>query len=106
VSPESGPAHWTIPQWTLLGFLERLDQWVARESPPDEVRLLATAWIMTRYDDPYQGVRREGKFPNLWFGPVPGSQDRGGRVVACSYWIDEENRTVRCDSFDSFYAPL
>ncbi len=94
------------PLWTLLGFLERLDQWVARESPADEVRLLVTAWIMSRYDDPYQGVRREGKFPNLWFGPVPESQDRTGRVVACSYWIDEVNHTVRCDSFDTFYLPL
>ena len=90
------------PLWTLLGFLERLDQWVERESPPDDLRLLVTTWIMTRYDDPYQGVRREGKFPNLWFGPVPEAGDRIGRIVACSYWIDETNHTIRCDNFGTF----
>lgn len=94
------------PLWTLLGFLDRLDQWAAREAPPDALRLLVTTWIMTRYDTPYQGVRREGKFPNLWFGPVPGALDPVGRVVACSYWIDEVNHTVRCDSFGSFDPPV
>jgi hypothetical protein len=100
--PQAGRA----PLWILLGFLDRLDQWVERESPPDELRLLVTAWIMTRFDDPYQGVRREGKFPNLWFGPVPDAVDTQGRLVACAYWIDEVNHTVRCDSFGSFPPPL
>jgi hypothetical protein len=106
VQPEYERPATDPPLWTLLGFLDRLDQWVARESPADEVRLVATAWIMTRFEDPYQGVRREGKFPNLWFGPVPGTQDRSGRVVGCAYWVDEVNHTVRCDSFDTFYEPL
>ncbi len=104
MSPESSRSFSDTPLWTLLSFLERLDQWIERESPPDDLRLLVTAWIMTRYEDPYQGVRREGKFPNLWFGPVP---DTGtDAVVACSYWIDEVNHTVRCDSFGTFPLPL
>jgi len=75
--------------WELRGFLERLDAWADLESPPADLRLLVTAWIMTRYEDPYQGVRRESGFPNLWFGPVPQSDDGRGLIVACSYWIEE-----------------
>jgi hypothetical protein len=61
---------------------------------------------MTRYDDPYQGVRREKGFPNLWFGAIPDSADGDGNVVACAYWIAESNRVVRCDSFATLSLPL
>lgn len=61
---------------------------------------------MTRFDDPYHGVRREKGFANLWFGPIPGSADGSGTVVACSYWIEEETHTVRCDSFATLNEPL
>ncbi|MGH3975205.1 MAG: hypothetical protein ACRDS9_18025, partial [Pseudonocardiaceae bacterium] len=54
------------------------------------------AWILTRYDDPYQGVRRERDLPNLWFGRVPNSYHGSGQVVICSYWIEEFSHTVRC----------
>lgn len=61
---------------------------------------------MTRFSDPYQGVRRESGFANLWFGPVPNSDDGRGVVVACAYWIEESSHTVRCDSFASLSQPL
>jgi hypothetical protein len=89
-----------------VGFLDRLDTWAEQESPPDDLRLLVTAWIMTRYDDPYQGVRREHGFPNLWFGVVPHSEDGAGAVVVCAYWIEESTRIVRCDSFATLNLPL
>lgn len=92
--------------WTLEGFLQRLDAWVELESPSDDLRLLVTAWVMTRYDDPYQGVRRETGFPNLWFGVVPNSDDGSERVVVCSYWIEESRRIVRCDNFATLNLPL
>jgi hypothetical protein len=92
--------------WKLEGFLLRLDAWAELESPTDDLRLLVTAWIMTRYDDPYQGVRREEGFPNLWFGVVPNSDDGSGRVVVCSYWIEESSRVVRCDNFGTLNRPL
>jgi hypothetical protein len=94
------------PSWTLVGFLDRLDAWVERESPAEDLRLIVTAWVMTRYDDPYQGVRRESGFPNLWFGAVPNTDDGSGNVVACAYWIEESSRTVRCDSFATLGLPL
>ncbi|HEU0129656.1 MAG TPA: hypothetical protein VFQ85_01530 [Mycobacteriales bacterium] len=50
-------------------------------------------------------MRREPGFPNLWYGPVPGTDD-GETVVQCAYWILEAARTVRCDSFATLSRPL
>jgi hypothetical protein len=94
------------PAWALEGFLERLDAWAEQEDPPADLRLLVTSWIMTRYDDPYQGVQRAEGFDNLWFGPVPETDDGQGHIVVCSYWIEENRRTVRCDSFATLNLPL
>jgi hypothetical protein len=91
--------------WRLTGFLDRLDEWAAQESPGDDLRLIVTSWIMSRFDDPYQGVRREGGMPNLWFGVVPWSGDGAGGVVVCAYWIEEATHTVRCDSFATLRLP-
>ncbi len=92
--------------WKLEDFLERLDAWAEHESPPDDLRPIVTAWIMTRFDDPYKGVRRERGFPNLWFGHVPNSDDGSGTVVVCSYWINESASTVRCGNFGTLSLPL
>ena len=51
--------------------------WIERELPSDDLRLTVTAWILTRYDDPYQGVQREPGFDNLWFGEIPRPPRRG-----------------------------
>lgn len=95
-----------VRSWTLEKFLERFDAWVELESPTDDLRYNVMNWILTRYDDPYHGVRREEGFPNLWFGRVPKSHDRSGHVVTCSYWIEESTRTVRCDNFGTLSLPL
>jgi hypothetical protein len=92
--------------WLLEDFLEKLDIWVKLEQPSDDLCLTVTAWILSRTDDPYQGVSRESGFPNLWFGVVPDSRDDEGRVVTCSYWIEELRHTVRCDSFATLSPPL
>ena len=55
---------------------------------------------------PYQGVQRVEGFPNLWFGRVPRTVDSKGRAVACSYWIAESTRTVRCDSIATLSLPF
>jgi hypothetical protein len=91
--------------WKLEGFLDRLDVWAERESASDDLKLLVTAWVMSRHDNPYQGMRRERGFPNLWFGPVP-QTEVGGTVVVCAYWIEESTGTVRCDSFATLNLPL
>jgi hypothetical protein len=90
----------------LEGFVEHLDAWVQREAPPEDLLLLVIPWIMTRYDDPYRGVQREPDFDNLWFGRVPDTDDGSGAVVTCSYWIDELDRTVRCNSIARLNWPV
>jgi hypothetical protein len=92
--------------WQLENFLECLDRWAEHETAGQDVRLVVTAWILSRFEDPYQGVRREPGFENLWFGPVPATLDGAGQVVACAYWIYEATRTVRCDSFATLSHPL
>jgi hypothetical protein len=92
--------------WTIEGFLERLDMWVAQESPAERIRWVVTAWVMTRMDDPYLGVQREPTFDNLWFGPVPDTDTPDGHVVVCSYWIIESTHTVRCDTFATLRRPV
>lgn len=97
--PKPGP-------WKLAGFLDRLDAWVERESPNDDLRLLVTAWVVNRHTDPYHGVRRESGFPNLWSGVVPDSDDGQGNGVFCSYWIDETARVVKCNGIATLSWPV
>ena len=92
--------------WTLENFEACLDAWIERERPPDELRILVTAWVLARFDDPYVDVRREPSFDNLWFGAVHGSVHGEGRVVVCSYWVQERQRTVRCDSVATLNLPI
>ncbi len=94
-----------VPGWHLVGFLDRLDDWAARECPPDDLRLVVTGWILTRFDSPYQGVHRQPGYPNLWYAVVPESHDGNRNVVVCGYWIEESTRTVRCDSFVTLAVP-
>jgi hypothetical protein len=91
--------------WRLVGFLDRLDLWIALESPDDDLRLTVTDWIFTRYTDPYEGVRRESGFANLWFGQVPGSSRDPDSAVFRSYWIQERTHSLRCDSIATLSLP-
>lgn len=90
----------------MVGFEERLDTWISIEAPFDDLRLTVTAWMLTRFDDPYQGVRRAHGFDNLWFGVIPDTAHDDDRVVCCSYWIEETTRTVRCDSIATLSWPV
>lgn len=92
--------------WTLENFEECLDASIESERPSDDLRILVTAWVLTRFDDPYADVRREPSFDNLWFGAVPGSVRAHGRVVVCSHWVHESQRTVRCDSVATLNLPI
>lgn len=92
--------------WKFELFRERFDQWVARESPPAELRRLVEAWVVTRYANPYEGMRQESGHPNLWYGKVPGSEDGCGNAVACSYWIFESTHTVKCNDFTILGEPI
>lgn len=95
-----------MPLWTIEHFVDRLDAWVALEQPTDGLRQLVTTWIFSRVEDPYEGVRREPGFDNLWYGAVPGSAHGAEQIVGRSYWIDERRRLVQTDSFASLSRPI
>jgi len=95
--------------WQLEKFESGLDAWISLETPDDDMRLVVTAWVLTRFDDPYQGVRRERGFPNLWFGSIPGSDHAGLNcyvLLLDHYWIYDNARRVRCNSFATLNLPL
>ncbi len=95
-----------LATWTLKGFVERLDAWAALENPTPELRRHVTAWVFTRYEQPYRGVRREPGFPDLWFGAVPNAVDDQDRVVVCAYYIREAEHAVICESFATLSQPV
>lgn len=84
--------------------MERLDAWDSQERPEEDLRVRVTTWIMSRIDDPYQGVRREAGFDNLWFGVIPDSANLAGEVVVCSYFVWEREHSVVCSSIASLSA--
>jgi hypothetical protein len=101
----------TAPQpWTLLDFLLRLDNWIEREQPLDDLRLHVTDWIFTRIRDPYADARRVPDFADYWQSLVPASEhfdDSAERCgVVCMYWVDPATRTVRCDQIASLSLPI
>jgi hypothetical protein len=93
-------------RWQLENFIDHLDMWIEREPPSDDLRLTVTAWILTRYDDPYQGVQREPGFDNLWFGEIPRTRHGAGTAVACSYWIYAGRGFIRCNSIATLPLPF
>ncbi len=102
----SRSVHSARQAWWLEGFEECLDRWIEIENPPTGLTVLVADWVFTRAEDPYQGVRREVGFDNLWYGPVPGSGHGQGEAVACSYWVEERNRIVRCNSISTLGQPI
>ena len=94
-----------ILPWQLVNFEDSLDHWILLESPDDDLRLVVTAWVLTRMDDPYQGVHREPGFANLWFGGIPDSV-QAGRIVVCSYFIVDKQRLLNCNGFATLRLPL
>jgi hypothetical protein len=91
-------------RWILERFGECLDQWIDSEAPPQDVRLVVTEWVLSRFDDPYNGVRREQGFENLWYGTVPRSR-HGGEAVLCAYWVNEREHMVVCESIATLTLP-
>lgn len=98
------------PSWMLSDFLPRLDRWADQEQPLDELRLEATAWILSRASDPFSGAQRVEGFADYWQAVVPNSEHFDNYAerscVVCLFWIDVASRSVRCDSFASLSLPI
>jgi hypothetical protein len=68
--------------------------------------LAVTCWILARADDPYQGVKRERGFDNLWYGVVPDSLHGDNMIVLCSYCVYESRHAVRRDQIATLSYPV
>lgn len=94
-----------VPFWEPIGFQDRVAQWIADEQPPVDIVGIVIAWIERHLENPYSGVHRETSIAaNLWWGKIPGTL-RDDTDVLCGYWIDEEMRTITCDSIATLSRP-
>ena len=91
--------------WTLRDFLERFDEWVERENPPENWAIGTMAWIHGLLDDPYSHASRHPEWEGWWFSVVPGAQDHSAAVV-CLYRVDEARREARCSTFSILSKPI
>lgn len=92
--------------WQLLDFENCLDRWISVDEPSVDLRFVVTEWALSCGDDPYRNVRRRTDVgANYWFGIVPGSRNLDSAVV-CGIWIDEQSRSVRCDTIATLALPL
>lgn len=89
----------------LSDFNEWVDRWIQLDSPDVELRLAVRAWLLSRLEDPYLGMKREPGFDNLWSCAIPGTR-RDWTAVACSYFIFESTGTVRCNSLVTLSWPF
>lgn len=92
-------------RWHQDAFIDRLDEWIELEDPPEWLRVRVTNWVLSRIDDPFSGMKGQPGFDNLWFGVVLGSLD-AGQVVGCSLWVHAGSRVVRCDRIATLSWPV
>jgi hypothetical protein len=94
------------PFWRLERFGEMFDRWEAIDHPSDTRANIVLEWIAARLDTPFLNMRPEAAIPNLWFGVIPGTREKDGSVMTCSYFILEESRTIVCNSLASLAPPF
>jgi hypothetical protein len=92
--------------WQILGTEDCLTRWQDLEKPSTDLCFLVAEWLLSKMDDPYQGMRRVPNFPTLWFGKVARSDHGADSVVVCSYEIDEDTHTVYVRSIATLSKPI
>jgi hypothetical protein len=48
--------------WQILGTEDCLNRWQDREKPSTDLSFLVAEWLVSKMDDPYQGMRRIPEF--------------------------------------------
>lgn len=84
------------PQWTLVGFPERLVEWIGREHPPQWLEARVANWLPTLALDPFHHAEPEpAGGGDLFAVEIPDAAEEGWQVV-CSFLIEREAWVVRC----------
>jgi hypothetical protein len=91
--------------WNIVGLVEALNAWVAREHPSEHLRKAVGRWAFQQHEDPYQGVHRQPGFPNLYFGEVAGTRHKGA-ALSCTYFIEVTTHSVKWDNFTTLNLPF
>lgn len=68
--------------WALANFADVMELWIERDGPIPRIVMNVGEWVMSRSDDPYEGVRREAGFPNLGERLFPTPVTTGQRCFA------------------------
>jgi hypothetical protein len=92
--------------WQLVNFEDRLNRWLDLERPDPTIRRAVVEWIVDAADNVYAAARRHPEIgSNYWRVNVPKSQ-HDGQIVTCCFWVEEETRTVTCDTIATLSLPL
>jgi hypothetical protein len=92
--------------WQLVDFEDRLSRWTDLEQPDPAIRWAVVEGIMAAADNVYAGARRHPEIgSNYWRVNVPKSAS-DEQIVTCCFWVDEETRTVTCDTIATLSLPL
>lgn len=91
--------------WIPLDFEDRITRWIDRDGyANDDLRLEVVTWILAQLTDPFRGVTPVPEIPGLYAGTIPHTES-DGTAVLCTYWIDTDARTVRCDNLATLALP-
>lgn len=92
--------------WLLLDYEEPVKLWVREYAPPLPVLLKVRDWLRARETSPFEGVRYVPGIPDYLFGVIPGTMGPDGRMVTCSFWVDQDNFFVRVDMLSTASWPV
>lgn len=95
-------------RWTLTGFAEAHQRWVASEAPGPLLQKQVLRWIVELGDNPHppdSGPAGDG-FDATWrFAKLPVGSTPDSRVV-CLYRIDPFARELACASLNELNEPI
>ena len=82
------------PGWRLVDFSTHIERWIAQDAPSIDLRVVVIDWLVSRADDPYQGVRRWPGADAWWHGEIPLTRTSDSRAVHVNYVIEERTHSV------------
>lgn len=87
-------------------FLDRYDEWVARDDPPDHWRIAVLLWVHSVVEEPYgDSIEHPMGIPGLRWAEIP----LGGiypQAVVCEYRVEYDTGEITCHTIATLDRPL